>query len=202
MKTAEDTSQVPLLTDTKRSYGLVSILFHWCLAALFLAQFWIGLTMESEPDHARKAWLLATHISLGFTILFMWAAKAAWRLVSTRPILPGSMERGERIAARTSHAMLFWLLGLTPLIGWAIVSTVQGPLPLPISVFGLFSMPRLPGLASPNASGLWTSLHAFLAYFLLILAIVHALAAIRHQFTLKDGLLARMLIPGRPLSGQ
>jgi cytochrome b561 len=196
----DDTSRGFLLTDTERSFGLVSILFHWCLAALFLAQFWIGLTMESEQDLATKAWLLATHVSLGFVILFLWIARAVWKLFSKRPALPARMEGGERVAAKASHWLLFWLLGLTPFVGWAIVSAVRGPLPLPISVFGLFSMPHLLGLVSPNASGLLTSLHAFLAYFLLILSGVHALAAIRHQFTLKDGLLARMIVPGRRLT--
>lgn len=200
MDKVEEASSTSLVVDTERSFGLVSIVFHWCLAALFFTQFWIGLTMESEPDRATKASLLKTHISLGFVILFLWFAKAAWAMLSRRPALPRRMERGERLVARASHGMLFWLLGLTPLVGWAIVSVIQGPLPLPISVFDLFSMPRLPVQGSPNANGVLTSLHAFLAYFLLILAAVHALAAIRHQFTLKDGLLARMLVPGRGLT--
>lgn len=188
-----------MIRDTERSFGLATILFHWIMAGLFLFQFWIGLTMESEPDLAVKAALINRHISLGFVILFLWALRAAWRMTSKTPLLPLNMEKTERSLARGTHAVLFWLLLITPLAGWAIVSAMRGPLPLPISVFGLFYMPRLPLPVSIHSSGIWTVLHAFLAYFMLILSGVHALAAIRHQFTLKDGLLKRMILPGSSL---
>lgn len=189
-----------MLANTDRSFGLVTILFHWTMAGLFLVQFWIGLTMESEAMPATKTALMKTHLSLGMLILILWVLRVVWRLASARPRLPTRMERSERAVAQVSHGLLLLLLGLTPLAGWAIASSVRGPLPLPIPVFDLFSVPLLPLVRSDYAAGLWTTLHAFLAYFMLILAVVHALAAIRHQFTLKDGLLKRMIVPGAELN--
>lgn len=190
-----------MIRDTARSFGLVTILFHWIMAGLFLVQFWIGLTMESEPDRLAKATLMSRHVSLGFLILFLWIVRALWKLSSTRPALPEAMENTERRIALAVHGLLFWLLAVIPLAGWAILSSASGPLPLPISVFGIVDMPRLPVGASSHAAGTWTVLHAFLAYFMLVIAGVHALAALRHQFTLKDGLLTRMILPGRHLAG-
>lgn len=185
--------------NSAKSYGHVSIVFHWIMAGLFFAQFWIGLTMESEPSAVAKAQMLRLHLSLGFVILALWLVRLAWRLMMPNPVLPAAMGKSERRAARISHAALYLLLGATPLVGWAIVSTAQSPLPMPIPVFGLVAVPLLPLTTSAYATGLWTVLHAFMAYFLLALAAVHALAAIRHQFTLKDGLLRRMIVPGSRL---
>lgn len=189
------------IRNTDRSFGLIAIIFHWVMAALFFLQFWIGLTMESEADHAVKAALLSRHISLGFLILSLWVLRALWVLTSRRPALPMQMDQTERLLARISHWLLFLLLAITPLTGWSILSTVQQLVPLPIRVFGDVVVPRLPLAATSHASGLWMTLHAFLAYFMLVLAAVHALAAMRHQFTRKDGLLMRMILPGRQLTG-
>lgn len=186
-----------MILNTEKSYGLVSILFHWIMAALFLIQFWIGLTMESEPDLGAKQALLSRHISIGILILGLWVLRMIWSLLNRRPMLPHRMEPGERKLARASHLLLLALLGIIPLTGWLVVSTMGGL--LPFRVFDLFALPRLGFGASLHAAGLWTVFHAFLAYFMLILTAVHALAALRHQFTLKDGLMARMLAPGRKL---
>ncbi len=189
-----------MILNTEKSYGLVSILFHWIMAVLFLIQFWIGLTMESERDLAVKQAMLARHVSIGELILALWLLRIVWMLFNRRPALPQRMEQGERRLARTSHFVLLALLGIIPLTGWLVVSTMGGL--LPFRVFGLFALPRLGLGASLHAAGLWTVFHAFLAYFMLILSAVHALAALRHQFTLKDGLITRMLLPGRSLAGK
>jgi cytochrome b561 len=188
------------IRNTDRSFGVIAIIFHWLMAGLFFLQFWIGLTMESEPDHALKAMLLSRHISLGFLILLLWSLRALWTLTSRRPALPMHMDPSERLLARISHWLLFFLLAITPLTGWSILSTLQQLFALPIHIFGDIEVPRLPLAATHHASGLWMTLHAFLAYFMLVLAAVHGLAAIRHQFTRKDGLLMRMILPGRALN--
>lgn len=188
-----------MIRNTDKSWGIVSILFHWIMAGLFFFQFWLGLTLEAQSDRAIRAMLVERHVSFGFLILFLWGIRIFWAVTSKRPGLPETMQKNERIIARASHWALSGLLLVTPIVGWAIVSAVRSPVPLPISVFGLVEMPRLPLAVSTRASGLWTTMHAFLAYFMLVLSAVHALAAIRHQFTLKDGLLRRMIVPGSKL---
>lgn len=186
-----------MIRDTTTSYGLVTILFHWIMAGLFAFQFWLGLSMMAETDMATKVEMRAQHISFGILILMLWAGRIVWRITSKRPELPRGMEKNLRGVARISHLALYSLLAVTPLAGWAIFSSK--PLARSPEFFGLFPIPRLPVSISPNASGVWSGTHAFLAYMLLFLALVHALAALRHQFKDKDGLLTRMLIPGAQL---
>ena len=186
-----------MIRNTKASFGLVSIAFHWVMAALFLVQFWIGLTFESEPDALSKATLLHRHVSIGFAILGLWVARGIWKLLNARPVLPPSLVRGEARAARMSHAALFWLLGVTPLAGWLVLSASGRA--AGFMILGQIAVPALPVSESAISSGIWTTAHAFLAYLLLALSGVHALAALRHQFTLKDGLLKRMILPGSRL---
>ena len=189
-----------MILNTEKSFGLVSILFHWIIAALFLIQFWIGLTMESEPDLAEKQSLMSRHVSIGVLTLGLCVLRVIWMLCNPRPALPMRMEQGERRLARASHLSLLALLGIIPLTGWLLVSTMGGL--LPFQIFGLFALPRFGLGASFHAAGFWSVFHAFLAYFMLVLAAVHALAALRHQFTLKDGLMLRMLLPGRRLTNE
>ncbi len=186
-----------MIRDTAKSYGLVTILFHWGMAGLFFFQFWLGLSMMAERDQAARAAMRGEHVSFGLLILALWAGRALWRITSKRPSLPTGMEPNLRSVARMSHWALYGLLLVIPLTGWSILSTT--PLPVRAHFFDLLTMPRLPLPISPNASGTWSGIHAMLAYGLLFLALVHALAALRHQFKDKDGLLTRMLIPGARL---
>ncbi len=186
-----------MIRDTAKSYGLVTILFHWGMAGLFFFQFWLGLEMTATMDRAARAATQATHVSLGLLILFLWAGRVVWRITSRRPTLPTTMEQNLRGVARISHWALYGLLAATPLAGWAILSTV--PFAHGLAFFDIATVPRLPLKITKNAAGLWSSTHALLAYTLLFLALVHALAALRHQFKDRDGLLTRMLIPGARL---
>jgi hypothetical protein len=42
----EPARNAAVLRNTEKSWGLVSILFHWTMAALFLGQFWLGWYMQ------------------------------------------------------------------------------------------------------------------------------------------------------------
>jgi cytochrome b561 len=62
----------------------------------------------------------------------------------------------------------------------------------PVSWFGLFTLPDL----VPKNKGLYEVLvdtHAYLAWTLGVVAIIHLLAALKHHFVLKDDVFRRML---------
>lgn len=178
----------------------MSILFHWSMAALFFAQFWLGWTMQGVADVVTKFRLYHWHKSLGFTILALAVLRILWALTSVRPALPAAVPAGEKQLALGSHILLYLALIILPLTGWAVVST--SPLPIPTWVFGWFVMPSLPLGISLQAQQAWSSLHGFLAYAAVFLAGVHGLAALRHHFKARDGVLLRMLRPGPAGQGQ
>lgn len=184
-----------MFRNTDTSWGFVSILFHWTMAALFLGQFWLGWYMQGVRDLIEQYNLYQWHKSLGLTILGLAVFRVLWAVTSRRPKLPEDMPSGEKSIARGSHLALYLAVVLVPLTGWAVVST--SPLPVATWFFGLFVVPPLPLGISLRAEQLWSSLHAFLAYAAIFLVGVHVLAALRHHFRNKDDVLVRMIWPRR-----
>ena len=184
-----------MLRNTDHSWGLVSILFHWTMAALFLGQFGLGWYMQGVRDLMAQYNLYQWHKSFGFTILGLAILRILWAVTSRRPKLPEDMPSGERSLARGGHIALYLALILVPMTGWAVVST--SPLPIASWFFGLFVVPSLPLGISRHTEQLWSSLHGFLAYAAIFLVGVHVLAALRHHFRNKDDILVRMIWPRR-----
>jgi cytochrome b561 len=183
-----------VISNTKTSWGLVSVLFHWIMAVLFLGQFGLGWYMQGVSDMLAQYHLYQWHKSFGFTILGLAALRLAWTLVSLRPSLPVGMAEGEKRLALATHWLLYLALFVVPLTGWAVVST--SPLPIASWYFGLFVVPSLPLGISVRTEQIWSSLHGFLAYAAIFLAAVHILAALRHHFHHRDATLLKMLRPG------
>lgn len=184
-----------MLRNDERSYGLVAILFHWVVAALFLVQLPLGyLTQSFEDQAAVQIDLYWWHRSIGLLILGLSALRIAWVLSGRNPALPVSVAASERSAAKWAHVALYLATLLVPLTGWAVVSTTA-PV-VATRAFGLVTVPPLPLEPSNLASAYWSSGHAFLAYAAGFVAAVHILAALRHHFTLRDDVMMRMIRAG------
>jgi cytochrome b561 len=186
-----------MLRNTARSWGLISVLFHWVMAVLFLGQFTLGWYMEGlsyVTQAMRKYDLYQLHKSFGFTILGLAVLRLLWALMSKRPKLPDAMPGSEKRLAYGTHVALYLALLFVPLTGWALLST--SPLPIATWYFKLFVIPPLPLGVSRASEQMWISIHGFLAYTAIFLAAFHILAAFRHHFHHHDATLIRMLRPG------
>ena len=182
-----------------RRYSAVAILLHWASALGVLALIGMGLTMtHAGLAPMRQFPLYQWHKSVGITVLVLTGLRLAWRLFHRPPPHPAGMPARERRAAGAAHAILYGLLIGLPLTGWAVVSL--SPFNIPTVLYGLVPWPHLPLaplLTDPaGAEGAVKLLHAYGAWFLTALLVLHVAAALRHHLILRDGVLARML-PGR-----
>jgi cytochrome b561 len=89
------------------------------------------------------------------------------------------------------HALLYLLMLALPLIG-VLMSNAAGR---PILFWTLFTLPALIG-PDPALAKTLKGAHEILADGILILVGLHVIAALYHQYILKDGTLQRMT-PGR-----
>ena len=93
------------------------------------------------------------------------------------------------------------MLGM-PLVGWALVSA--SPLNIPTVLYGVLPWPHLPVFSTlPNKAPVEATLklvHAYGAFVLIAVVLLHAAAALRHHVVLRDDVLRRM-IPGLPWIG-
>lgn len=182
-----------------RRYSAVAILLHWASALGVLALIGMGLTMTHAGLAPMRLFpLYQWHKSVGITVLVLTGLRLAWRLTHRPPPHPAGMPARERRAAGAAHAILYGLLVGLPLTGWAVVSL--SPFNIPTVLYGLVPWPHLPLaplLTDPvGAEGAFKLLHAYGAWFLTALLVLHVAAALRHHLILRDGVLWRML-PGR-----
>lgn len=157
-----------------KGYSARQIRLHWIVALLIVAQFTmngpIGQAMKSIEDGVTPAgsWLILAHIIGGVLVLIF----ALWRLVlrQTRgvPLPPEEEPAPLRRAAHIGHLALYALMILMPVSGL-------------VAWFG-----------GVKAAG---EAHEAMKPILLLLVLVHVLAALWHQFWLKDGLMLRMKRP-------
>ena len=178
-----------MLKNAKSSYGWVSIAIHWVMALTIFFMFGLGLYMVELTYY--DAWYkgsLELHKSLGLLLLLMLLIRIGWRFANTTPAeLPGP--RWERLSGHLMHVGLY-LVMLTLMVGGYLISTADGRA---ISVFELFNVPALPW-SIDNQEDIAGEIHEILAWILIGMAAVHALAAVKHQFINKDNGLKRILV--------
>ena len=175
------------LKNSADAYGIIAKCFHWLIAIAIVCLLILGFVMtdlESSPDKFR---LYGIHKSIGALLLCAVFLRIFWRLINITPAM-ADLPEWQKIAAHGAHYMLYVLMIAMPLSGW-LMSSAAG---FPVSVFGWFV---LPDLVAPN-NGLrllLAQVHELLAYAIIALVSLHALAALKHHFIDKDNTLRRML---------
>ena len=92
------------------------------------------------------------------------------------------------VAAKLAHLALYGLLIAQVVLGFAVSWAREGT----FTFFGLFPMPRLIEI-DPSLRHTINDVHQAVAWAIIILAGLHALAALVHHYVLNDEVLARML---------
>jgi cytochrome b561 len=171
-----------------RRYTPTAQTLHWLTALLIVVQFLLARMAVHLPLGVRKLSLLAEHKSVGMTVLVLAVIRVVWRLRHAPPPLPAEMRRVERFLASASHISFYVILFLMPLSGWLMSSAKN----YSVSWFGAFTWPNL---IEPNegAFNFFKALHQLLSNVLIAIACLHIIAALKHHFWNKDGVLAQML---------
>jgi cytochrome b561 len=175
-----------------RRYSSVAQALHWVIAALVATQFVLAYLASGLPLGIQRLILMARHKSIGMTILMLVIVRLAWRVWNSPPPLPDSVRPMERRLARYSHGAFYVLLFAMPVSGWLMSSAKN----YSVSWFNLLTWPDLIG-KNDTAFAWLRGLHDTMSFVLLALAIVHVVAAFRHQFWLKDDVLLGMLPFGK-----
>jgi cytochrome b561 len=128
--TCTENNESMTLRNTASAYGSIAKLLHWTIVVLIIAQFWLGYSADDLPNGLAKLKLLATHKSIGMTVLMLALVRLAWRLANPVPPPPVTTPRWQQLAARTSHLLLYLLLFLQPVTGWIMSSARNFPVSL------------------------------------------------------------------------
>jgi len=186
-----------ILVEPAETQGLrhdaTTIALHWITAFLVIALWCIGQTVDFAPNGPLRVDYRSVHIVLGVALGAVLALRLSWRV--TRGGMLPPLDKGLLLAiARVTHWVLYTLLIVT--VGLGVTNAwARGD-----SIFNLFRLPQLvPGdRAFMHMIGGW---HALAANAVLIVAGVHAAAALFHHYVLRDATLRRML-PWRERRGR
>ena len=172
------------MPEIKR-YNTTMVILHWLLAILILGAIFMGAVVleEMDSDHPQKILLLKLHIIVGAGILLFTLLRLILRFTTPQPApLAGNNRLMDKLA-NSVHYLLYLLTVLTVLSGATLAITAELPDVL------LNHIGELPG---DYEDFMAHEAHEIFAKLLLITILLHAAAALYHQFILKDGLFSRM----------
>lgn len=175
------------LRNSAHRWGWVAQFLHWSIALMVIGLAIVGLLMDEMANSPDKLKVYALHKSTGLTVLALVLLRLLWRLIDTRPPLPASMPRWQRLLSSATHGLLYLLLLLMPLSGWLYNSASN----FPLRWFGLFKVPALTG-PDRDIKQWANDIHETGFYVLAALFALHVAAALKHHFIDRDATLARM----------
>ncbi len=164
------------LTNSADNYGLVSRALHWLMALLIIGLFAVGLYMTGlEDEDPSRGTIYGLHKSFGVVVMLGLVLRLAWLAASRPPALPrvfSPLEKGLTILVRWAF---YLLMAVVPFSGYAM-SNLAGH---SVALFGV----SLPTLFAENhgLAEIAGEVHEIGSWVLIILAVIHALAAIKHR---------------------
>lgn len=170
---------------TGEAYDGRTILFHWLTAALVAGQWVLAHYIDAFPRGPLRVDARSTHITIGVLLVVILIARIGWRNRGGRRLAPVAHPLA-RTLAKGMHYLLYLALGAVLLAGIAN-AWIRGD-----SLFNLFHLPS-PAPGDKALRGLGEEVHEWLANGILILAGLHAAAAVLHPIVWKDTVLKRML---------
>lgn len=170
------------------TYDNVTVLLHWTIGLGILA---IGLIEIMRHEFPKGTFLRegpkSLHQPAGTVLFALIMVRIMWRATLGRTLDAAKRMDFSAYAAKLTHLALYAMMVGLPLLGMLSVFARGKPID-----FGLFQLVMpLGDLIGPYAS-LLKSTHETLGYGILLLAFVHAAAALGHRYVLKDDVLSRM----------
>jgi len=170
------------------NYDDIAIGLHWATAFLVFANFILAQIWDWFPKPTRGL-MESTHMSFGVVLTVILVARLAWRWLPGHQV--AAIEAGWMgIAAKVTHFTLYALLVAEAVLGFAF----RWGGGKPMAFFGAGIPPLIGEISKPLRREL-REFHEWIGWAIVILALLHALAALYHHYVLKDRVLMRML-PG------
>ncbi len=167
---------------------------HWLMAILIFGQIFGGwfMTPYNEAREPLVGQLYWWHKSFGLLVFLLVFIRLSNRLRHRAPDLPATLPALDRKLARFAHHALYFLIVMLPITGYTLSSAYE--FSDGITFFGIAVPELIPHSKPVFESADW--LHAFLAYTLLAVIVMHIAGALKHRYfdnNPENDVLSRML---------
>lgn len=178
-----------MVKNSSEKYGVAAKILHWTCAAMVVGLFGLGIWMV-ELSYYDDWYVTAPHYhnSLGILLALLMIIRLAWRITNLQPAPEKSLSHLEKVAAHRAHWLLYGLIFIMIVTGYLIPTADNRS----IDVFNWFSVPAL-GSLFVHQEDIAGHIHKWCAYGLMLLAVIHATAALKHHLVNRDNTLRRML---------
>lgn len=165
-------------------YDRTTIVFHWATVILVALLWTSAQTIDFFPRGDGRVPMRSLHMLMGVLLGCVIVARILWRANGgrKRPPAPDLMDLGAHLV----HYLLYVLLAATVLLGLSNV-WMRGDI-----FFFLFKVTPFDA-TNVALRSLVEDLHAYAANGTVIVAGVHAVAALFHHFVLHDSILRRIM---------
>lgn len=167
-------------------YDSRTIALHWITAALIVLAWGMAQVIDFFPRGPLRVDARSVHIALGVALSVVIVLRILHR-AGRGTALPAADSPALHMIAKGTHYLLYALVIAQVLLGYAFAYS-RGD-----SIFNLFA---LPGIGDKELKDTIGDLHGLIANVILIVAGIHAVAALVHHYVWKDNVLRRMM-PGR-----
>ena len=174
-----------------KKYHPLLVTLHWLLVPLLGLALIMGdeVLSHTANDDPEKIGLLKSHMIMGGAILVLMLARFFTRLFTKHP---AHIDTGKPLMDKLgvlAHGALYWLVFFMAASG--ILLAIQTDLPDIVFFGGEGKLPADFADFTPRL------VHGLLSKVLLIMIVLHVLAAFYHQFILKDGIFSRLWFGNR-----
>ena len=175
------------LRNNPYSFGLFSVLLHWVMAIGIIGLFILGKYIV-DMDYYNPWYIKAPelHKGLGVAMALLLVIRMGWRLSNPRPKIIG--KPWEQRAALSLHRIFYAMIAGIVISGY-LITTADGK---GLSVYNWFEIPAS-FYGYPNQEDIAGMVHEWLANLLIVLVVLHSLAALKHHFINRDCTLRHML---------
>lgn len=165
-------------------YDTRTIVLHW-ITALLVVVLWVSAHfIDSFPRGPARTNMRSVHVTLGLILAVVLVSRIVWRRLAGAHLPAVGAPTLARLASAV-HVVLYVLLVVEVLLGitnaWA-----RGD-----SFYGLFTIPSFAPDNRPLRNRIG-GVHEFVANTILVVAALHASAALVHHYVWKDEVLRRM----------
>lgn len=174
------------------SYSSPRKWLHWLTVLCLLVLFPLGKWMTARA--AANLWddltnlIYGWHKLIGMAVLILIVLRILAKLVSPDPAYGPGVSRAVQVLAKSVHGLMYLLLLVVPLLGWAGVSAFPA-----LITIGGYHLPAMPGIPKDQALAKQIfDIHGTLAMVLLVLIVGHVAAALKHLWIDRDRVFQRM----------
>ncbi len=167
-----------------KQYSKRTAIIHWLIFVLIIAAFFFGHELDESKNTTEKLSMFPVHFLLGGAVLLFTFVRVYFRKKDGEPAPANTNPLLNKLAAATHQLLNLSVIGVV--VAGAATALTSGIL----DVMSKGDPTQIPDFDKVKAM----EIHQLFIALLLALAAFHIVAALYHQFILKDSLLRRIMI--------